>query len=241
MLLIIIISDIITIRADIDSISFYSFNSESSNKRSTKRSSKFRRKYYIRIRRIVYGADRDKDEGCNEDWMELVFWKGGERVSRDFSRFLPSRGGREWVIYRPFRILDDSGNLRYEASSVEPEDRAICLAKKSAKTELDRRTVFIARSRTNFCSRSLFYTFPSFFFLGYRKIFQWFLPMLYFILPPFPGWNFSFRRVLKSFLHTIRKYSFFLFFWNWLIDSTKLLLFFSRNDIIRCNVRYRGN
>lgn len=36
MLLIIIISDIITIRADIDSISFYSFNSESSNKRSTK-------------------------------------------------------------------------------------------------------------------------------------------------------------------------------------------------------------
>lgn len=110
---------------------------------------------------------RDKDDGgYNEgrDGIELVFRRGGERVSSGiFPRFLPSGGGREWVIYRPFRILDDSGNLRYEASSVEAEDRAICLAKKSRKTELDRRTkVFIARSRTTFVPDPFFTLFPRF-------------------------------------------------------------------------------
>lgn len=173
-------------------------------------------------------------------WIELVFWKGGERVSRDFSRFLPSRGGSEWVIYRPFRILDDRGNLRYEASV---EDRAICLAKKSAKTKLDRRTVFIAN---NFCSRSLFLHF-SLVFLSLSKDFpEWFLPdaLFYLLLSPPPGWNFSFRRVLKNFLDIIRKYCFFFFckkdYKRLIVQFCKLFfkvvlsIFFSRNDVICC-------
>lgn len=174
-------------------------------------------------------------------WIEFVFWKGGERVSRDFSRFLPSRGGSEWVIYRPFRILDDRGNLRYEASV---EDRAICLAKKSAKTKLDRRTVFIAN---NFCSRSLFYTFPSFFF-RYRKIFpNDFSPMLYFISSsPLPRDGiFLFDEFWKIFSILFENIVFFFFckkdYKRLIVRFCKLFfkvvlsIFFSRNDVICCN------
>lgn len=131
------------IDADIDSISFsfnYEFNYELINILISKL---FEIQEKILYTYRTHGANRGKMARqrwwIQRDWIELVFWKEGERVSRDFSRFLPSRGGREWVIYRPFRILDDSGNLRYEESSVELEDRAICLVKKSAKTELDRR------------------------------------------------------------------------------------------------------
>lgn len=59
-----------------------------------------------------------------------------------------------------------------------------------------------------------------------------------------PEWNFSFRRVLKSFLNIIRKYSFF--FRNRLIDPAKLLLrnvidiFFRGMILSRCN-SCRGN
>lgn len=160
----------------------------------------------------MYGADRDKDEGCNEDWMVLVFWKGEERVSRDFSRFLPSRGGREWVIYRPFRILDDSGNLRYEASSVEPEDRAICLAKKSAKTELDRRTVFIARSRTNFCSLLISFLHFSLVFLSWlSKDFPMISPNALFHPPSLSGMEFLFSTSFEKFSPYYSKIFFFSF------------------------------
>lgn len=182
---------------------------------------------------------RDKDDrGYNEgrDGIELVFRRGGERLSSGiFPRFLPSGGGREWVIYRPFRILDDSGNLRYEASSVEAEDRAICLAKKSRKTELDRRTkVFIARSRTTFVPDPFFTLFPRFSLVIERFSNDF---SRCFISSSLPGIEFFFStKSFENFSRYCSKIFFSFFFFSKSINrSYKVTFFFSRNDIIRCN------
>lgn len=97
----------------------------------------------------------------------------------------------------------------------------------------------------NFCSRSLFYTFSSFFF-GYRKIFQWFLPMLHFIPLSSPSRNgiFLFDEFWKVF--SILFENILFFFRNRLIDPAKLLLrnvidiFFLGMILSRCNT-CRGN
>lgn len=97
----------------------------------------------------------------------------------------------------------------------------------------------------NFCSRSLFYTFSSFFF-GYRKIFQWFLPMLHFIPLSSPSRNeiFLFDEFWKVF--SILFENILFFFRNRLIDPAKLVLrnvidiFFLGMILSRCN-SCRGN
>lgn len=109
-----------------------------------------------------------------------------------------------------------------------------------------------ARSKDGFYSEQLLFPISflhfSLVFLSLSKDFpEWFLPdaLFYLLLSPPPGWNFSFRRVLKNFLDIIRKYCFFFFckkdYKRLIVQFCKLFfkvvlsIFFSRNDVICCN------